>query len=255
METRPIPRASWFAAASFWVAVIALGYRVFFTCRCHVQVAPAYIGGTAVILGLIGLGQMWCRRGFGRAEWVLAVVGIGLGGVATWTTVPAYIRQQNEYSQPRCLNNLKMISSAMDLYVQDWDGRPPPPANWNEVCADALGRLPRKMTTSTRRDLSIYLRCVRRKEIDKPGVPTYAMNAHVVGIDLLEIANPDEVPMFFESRPGRNLVGGPGLLPDPPRHKGSHDVLFCDGHVAACSTEGMHSLSWQPKMKGTGKDE
>ena len=59
----------------------------------------------------------------------------------------------------------------------------------------------------------------------------YAFNAAVDGLPRRALDRPSDLIIIFESDAGWNAAGGPELLPDEPRHLGSDNYGFADGHA------------------------
>ncbi len=181
----------------------------------------ACAGGLVSSVLLLAAGRP--RRGL-----LAAIAAFVIGGAAALGSGPLVfaLLSQGEGITARaqssaCMSNLKQLGTALVMYTEDYDGRVPPTAGWNEplrsrvltYTSDRTGKLP-------------LLECPAAPA----GTPSYAMNASLAGVRLGEIDAPERAAALFDSKPGRNLAGGPELLPQPVRHRGDN-IAFADGHV------------------------
>jgi hypothetical protein len=113
----------------------------------------------------------------------------------------------------------------------------PPSEHWNEVIA---GRV-RRLWPDASPDVPL-LECPAERTI---GTPSYAMNSRLAGADLRALESPASVATVFDSRPGRNLSGGPERLPPEPRHSGGDMIGCADGRVKVFR-RGSDPVRWSP---------
>lgn len=129
---------------------------------------------------------------------------------------PVFERSRASARKAICLSNTKNLSLAMQMYLEDYNGRFPEADRWVEALAEYM------------RDESV-LKC---PDDDSEGRCSYGMNAALSGKTLDEIGDPSGVVVFFETAsPGDNPVGGAADIVDPPRHLGGNNYGFTDGHV------------------------
>lgn len=139
--------------------------------------------------------------------WLLLVLGGNLIDIS-WL-LPA--KQMPPVAE--CAAQLKQLSTALQMYCQDNDGRLPPGDAW----ADGLLRYTRD---------SDLLICPSR-----PGLLSgYAFRSEFARLPLNRIPVPEETPLLFESVLGvPNAAGGLESFTAP--HRGKGNVVFADGHV------------------------
>jgi len=114
-----------------------------------------------------------------------------------------------------CEEQLRQLSSAIQLYAASSDDMLPDPARWLDQIAMYLPQPAR-------------LHCPADA---KPGV-SYAMNRNLAGKRRREVANPTMVPLLFESGlHARNAADTGQSWPDPAWHPGGVLVLYLDGSV------------------------
>lgn len=191
------------------------------------------IGLVAIVFGVIAIALTPNRkRALGLVT--LAVLGIILNCllIAFLITNTSNYRQGNESS--RCMMNVRQLGIAMLLYAGDHSDRLPPPDKWNDA-----------IKVNYIKHGGILL-CPSEKDND---LPCYAMNAQLKGLRLKDVADPASTVLVFESRPGRNLYGGPELFPRKPRHRDYYIIAFADGRVNALTKDYIKKLNWNPKKK------
>ncbi len=79
------------------------------------------------------------------------------------------------------------------------------------------------------------------------------MNSRLGGLSERDVADSPDTVLYFESIPGRNLHGGPELLPAEPRHEQGYLIAFVDGHVEFVPKSEIGKLKWVPKPAGSSK--
>lgn len=172
----------------------------------------------------------------------MAIAGIIIGGLITLValiaflvafliggiSIPAFERGRENARRASCLNNVKQLGMAMQMYSSDYDSHFPAADKWNE-------------------SLRPYYK--NRKVLvcpsDKTGGPSYGMNDLISSLSQADVASPAQVVSFFDSMPGRNKADGAMLLPTPPRHPDGNNVGFVDGHATPVSDP--ETLNWDPK--------
>ena len=167
----------------------------------------------------------------------LAVAGIVIGALATLILpifaailFPVFNRARHAAQTTACINNVKQISVAMNMYVSDYDSKFPPAGNWNDAIKPYL-----KNTN------------VWKCPADNTDGPSYAMNNQLNGIAGSKVLSPADTVMLFESQPGKNRAGGPELLPSEPQHSSGDIIGYGDFHVAHVERANENSLNWNPK--------
>jgi len=128
---------------------------------------------------------------------------------------PVFERARASAQKSVCLSHTKHLSLAMQMYVEDNEGRFPEADRWVEALAEYLN------------DES--LKC---PEDDSEALCSYGMNAALSGRSVGELENPAEIVVFFETAtPGDNPVGGAEDVVSPPRHPNGNSYGFADGHA------------------------
>jgi prepilin-type processing-associated H-X9-DG protein len=125
-----------------------------------------------------------------------------------------------------CLANLKGLGSCLALYAYDYNDVYPPAERWCDAIVDAFG--------SFDSGVENLLRCPRAKI----GPCNYALNPN---------AGPRQardVVLLFESKPGWNQSGGPGLLTTENHQGKGCSIVFADLHVEFVKTEDLGRLKW-----------
>lgn len=159
-----------------------------------------------------------------------AVVGVLLVlGILGAALVSVFVHLRAEARRMTCVQSLKMLSTTLMMYTDDWNGRFPPPGRWNDlICVYPNG---------TR--FTDY--CPNREKYG----PTYAMNSGLAPIARAKIKDTGRTVGLFESVVGENLVGGPEIMPQLARHSGRNSICLVDGHVDCISQTEARKLIWR----------
>ena len=182
----------------------------------------------------------------------LGVIGIGLAVLFVAAVLyPVIVSEPPTSHRRSCLNNLKIIGMALNMYQTDWDGfMPIVPAGQRAPENEAW---PGKVVPYMR-DAGV-LRCTRGPD-DRL---TYSFNPQLSGIKSKDIVGPVEVAMVFDSvsdSPMNNNLNGDSVwMPEdgglPPvgsfvgivgegrefpkwvtlNHEDSNNVCYADGHA------------------------
>jgi len=146
----------------------------------------------------------------------------------------------------RCRTHVKLLLRALELYVGDNDGRYPVSATWCDALLPYVGNKKRLVCPE-----APDLRC------------GYAYNASLSAADATAVT-PDTgranaLVVFFESDVGWNARGGPGILPEKPRHYSSGADIYglAGSNVVSGSrsrherlSDGTEVWSRQPSQEG-----
>ena len=129
-----------------------------------------------------------------------------------------------------CLSTIKQLNLAMNQYAYDYDDHFPPASAWNEAI------------------LKTYM---RRSQFEGcPGTPgedpDFAMNAGLSSYSAKNVERQYETVLIYESISGKNMAGGPELLPKPGRHMRGNNIGFVDGHAEWYKDGTYSQLSWKP---------
>ncbi len=149
---------------------------------------------------------------------LLAMSSLCLCGVLILGAIlfPVFAQAREKARATGCLANLNQLSTAMQMYLVDYDNRFPAAAAWGDLL------------TPYAKDWRMF-RC--------PSVPEgkfgYAMNSDLSRKALEKIAQPEQVPMLYDSTKLEwNAHDAFASLPDPPRHRNyGNTVAYADGHA------------------------
>jgi hypothetical protein len=112
-----------------------------------------------------------------------------------------------------CLDHMKQLSLAVQMYAADYDAFPMA-EQWTEVFVAAY--IDQKQ-----------LRCPEAKGL----MCAFAYNNSLSRLSTTLVPAPAETIAFFESDKGWNAAGGAELLTDVPRHFRGDNLGFADGHA------------------------
>lgn len=225
-------KISGLAIASLVLAIVGV-----VTCVGIVVLAP--IG---LILGIIAMVQIGrnpqALRGMG-----MAIAGVVISGIAILVipilaaiALPVLTQARGRAQQTACLSNVKQLSVAMAMYLDDYEDRFPQATNWNDVLQPYTRQL-----LASKGGNKVWV-CPSAKTEE----PCYAMNGLLDSIQRRDVRWPADTVSIFESVPGKNRAGGKELLPSPPRHPVGRTVGYVDGHVRFVSDPATESLNWDP---------
>ncbi len=190
---------------------------------------PFLLLGAGGILGLFYLL-------YPRAYWPIRHRAIGAGALAVLAGGSLVWDAAIERSQDRrpselkaeCLAHVSALTKALTLYADEY-GHFPGVGSWREAAW--------MNTEHYGRDI---FSCPAA-----PGTPaTYAYNKELRDISPVGVAIPERVVVLFETNTGPGATGGPGLLPDEPRHFGGDNYGFADGHVQWIRRKKLPDGSW-----------
>lgn len=231
-----------------WVAAVALLLAIAAETVNGTVRYPALplmlLGPAGTVLGIVALVQSARRGQYGRwIAWSAVIWGL-------WTSWVALIVKplDDDRTIPRevaCLENLRSLGQAADLYCQDYNDSFPQTVNWNSSLAHYLDRINNDPRNGGPTPSRYRLICQRVGG----NVPCYAMNSSLASVTKSKVASPDWTPLFFDSIPGHNQAGGKSLLPNPPRHPyDSNMITRVDGSTGSVRPEDVRRLHWQPKQ-------
>ena len=146
-----------------------------------------------------------------------------------------YIRYQAAGGhQAICPMNLHGLGRAMKLYAEQNEGKSPFQSNWCDILVDELWMTPKALVCP-----------------EGQAEPcSYALNRNVVGLQKA----PDDMVVFFDSKPGWNQVGGAELLA-PENHGGKGcNILFGNFEVKFVRKADFGALRWNPEKTGQTDD-
>lgn len=163
-----------------------------------------------------------------------------------------------------CHGNLEILSSALDMYLDDYGNTFPIANTW---CDGLYPYIQQRIASWEPEDMDAEIRGM----LVCPAVPDlvcgYAFNAALSGASYDAIEEPKEhTVVLFESDWGWNAAGGPELLPDEPRHLGGENYLVLAGpawyHRPGADmprwrrdkdVREYSGLRWQPELRENGQ--
>lgn len=169
--------------------------------------------------------SLWRGRGF---TWIGMLVALFVIIIIAAILFNVFAQDRNGgYSQT--LENLKRLANANALYAEDFDGRLPVAERWMDSIVSREGQYPIAEETLIDPELS------ERKD----GQYGFAFYQPLSSIEIASVANPQEVPMLFQSTLlERNATGDLTTLPDPARNGRVNHVALLDTSVR----------SWRPPL-------
>ncbi|UCC68818.1 MAG: hypothetical protein JSV79_02495 [Armatimonadota bacterium] len=191
---------------------------------------------TVSIVALV-LGELRGAAGRGRA---LAVSGIAVSFLVGYVVLMAYpvlLRENVSAHKAVCLSNVKNLTLALQMYLEDSGDVFPPSAGWCESVEPYIQN-------------EDVFRCPAAKVRDL--ACAYAYNTSVAGVPLERFVAPADTVAIFESDAGWNAAGGRELLAEEPRHLRGDNLGFADRHAAWCNRQRLLSqeeaaLRWGPE--------
>jgi uncharacterized membrane protein len=210
------PRATPVRPALSSLAVASLVLAALAFAPFGLVTAPA-----AVVVGVIALIQIGRSRGRLRGQ---GLAGVGILVSASLMALTVWMIAAREGTANRkitCLAHMKDLAVATQMYLEDYDNRFPPAAEWCE----SLKEYARSRTEVFHCPAARNLECA------------YAYNATLSARMYDQLADAARLPVVFESDRGWEAAGGPELVPPEPRHFGGDNLGFADGHAAWMSRQ------------------
>jgi prepilin-type processing-associated H-X9-DG protein len=143
--------------------------------------------------------------------------------------LPALAKAKQRALTIQCVNNVKQLSLAAQMYANDHQQHFPSAEKWCDDLKTYLGG-----------NQSVY-RCPAGNPSDRCD---YAFNSKLAGLDPKNVS--PQTVLFFETDPGWNASGGPELMLNPSRHGRTFAVAFADGHIEQLTAAGLAGLRWDP---------
>lgn len=188
----------------------------------------------AILCGIIALVKISASKGQLKGSG-LAVAGLVIPVVLTFILplflaimLPALSKARETEKYMVCATNLKALSTAMIVYMNDYDDRVPTPEQWCDLLIQKADVSPN------------CFRCPSAPDIDFG----YAINKNLYTSNLRQMDA--QMVMLFEANLGRNGVGG--LEDVVCRHcRGGQkacNIAFADGHTELVTEERIAGLKW-----------
>lgn len=188
----------------------------------------------AIICGIIALvkisksnGQLK-GSGFAIAGLVIPVVFTLIMPILAAILMPALARTKMVAQRVVCSTNMKALSTAMMVYMNDYDEKYPTPELWCDLLIQKADVSPKS------------LQC----PLDPEGSFSYAINKNVYGIEPGQV--PAQMVVLFEADLGRNGVGGPEDIAFRHDQHGQYgcNIAYADGHVEFVIEDRIADLQW-----------
>jgi len=230
METDLIRPSCWVKG----LAVIAIIFSLFgllvaaFPCICRgIAYDWIFLEAIALALGIVvvaGRSEKWMTM-------IIISIVISLSYFGTLTADD--YRERKSLEPSSCRSNLRSLGVSMSMYCQENNDRFPPPEKWSDNLS--------KYTNG-----EITFLCPSQEDRTRP---SYAMNEQLKGLRCEDVVDPEHTVFLFESKPGKNMHGGPELLADKPPHYERYNVLFLDDQAKILTRSEILKLNWDPKKK------
>ena len=165
----------------------------------------------------------------GLPGWAWALIGCGVGvpllsvPILAAILFPVFAQARDKAQQISCLSNLRQQGVAMQMYIQDNDGRLTPE---NSRWMNLLGNYVRKTDVFT---------CPGAKSGGSPDdFPGYAMFPGLSGQKYTFIKDPEAAPLIFDtSVRGRNAYADPETQATFRHGNRVCNSVYLDGHAKA----------------------
>ncbi len=214
------PKTSGVAIASFVMGLLS------FCGLWPILGLPAIICGIIALVNISKSNGQLKGTGFAVTGLVIPVV---LGPMMLAILMPALARVKEKAMTIVCATNMKVLSTAMTVYMNDYDDEFPTSQQWCDLLMQEAGVPQQSFQCSA----------------DREAMFGYAINKNVYGVERGEIDT--QMVVLFESNLGRNGVGG--LQDVALRHRGfggqmGCNIVFVDGHTEFVTEEGIAELRW-----------
>jgi prepilin-type processing-associated H-X9-DG protein len=138
---------------------------------------------------------------------------------------PVFAKAREKARQTACLSNLKLVSLGMLAYMQDYDQKLPPSANWMDNVGAFQAVDPNRGTVDP-------FKCPAA-----PAPPTggtnYAFDSRLSQKNPFAMTtSAQQMTLLYDSTNTARNAADPGTsLPIPGRHANGNNVAFADGHA------------------------
>ncbi len=232
---RAAPRGGGGKTSGMAIASLVLGLLGLLTCG-----STSFIG---LILGIAALSQLNNNpelegRGIAVGGIVSSSVIIGLGVILAVILYPVFNMGRQIAYTGVCMANQQQIANALEMYVQDNEGKfPPADGNWTDLLRD-YG--PGGSSDTSRNPQNLW-NCPATPRPGNGSNPEFGVNAALLGQPLNTVASPEQVLMIADSTSSSHQLKSTGDI-DMVRHawrKDKNDTMrkgvvgvYADGHAA-----------------------
>ncbi len=214
------PKTSGLAIASLVLAIFSL--------LCF-----PFAGIAAIICGIIALVKINTHQlkgtGFAIAGIVIPVIMVPF---MLAILMPALSKVKHIAQTVVCETNLIGLSSAMTVYMNDYEDAYPTPEAWCDLLMQEVDVSPKSLQCPSGPELAFG----------------YAMNEHLRNLSesAVEPVAAGQLVVLFEADLGKNGVGGPDDLVLRHERNGQLgcNILFADGHTEFVSEDRIDDLKW-----------
>lgn len=194
------------------------------------------------------------RRGFTLIE--LLVV-IAILAILAAILFPVFARAREKARQTTCLSNLKQLGTALQMYVQDYDGMTPPHNDDDGSTGWRWFQFPILLTPYTKNYQ--ILRCPSDQGWTRPETgatgrwASYPVNHAVPARSDAQFEAPAETIVLVDGQDGDLGLDNDSARPDHPdyshvdayyRHNDGMNVNFYDGHAKWYRPESLDTPMW-----------
>lgn len=192
----------------------------------------------AIICGIIALVKISnnkpCLKGTGLAVTgivipAVMIIFIPIIAMLLAILMPALSKTKMIAQRVVCGTNLKGLSTAMIVYMNDYDDQYPTQDQWCDLLMQEADVSPKSFQCP----------------LDPEGAFSYAINENLYKIEYNKLP-PHQMVAIFEASLGRNGVGGSDdlVMRHDQNQRGGCNIGFADGHVEFVRAEDIPDLQW-----------
>ena len=216
------PKTCGLAIASLAMGILSLFCSIF-------RAVPAIICGIIALVKISKSNGQLKGNGFAIAGiTVPAIVMLLVLPMTLAILMPALSQTKRIAQRVVCATNIQGLSTAMIVYMNDYDEQFPAPERWCDLLIQEADVSP------------MSFRC----PLDPEGTFGYAINENLYKLEPGEV--PPQMVMLFEADLGRNGVGGSEdlVIRHDELNNHGYNVAFADGHVDFITEDRIASLQW-----------
>ena len=216
------PKTCGLAIASLVMGILSLFCSLF-------MAIPAIICGIIALVKISKSNGQLKGNGFAVAGIAVpAVVMLLIGPILLAILMPAMSRAKMQAHRVVCMANMKGLSTAMIVYMNEYDDEYPTQGQWCDLLIEKAGVSPKSF------------RC----PLDPEGTFSYAINENLYELEPGQ--GGAQTVAIFEANLGRNGVGG---IDDIAFRHDQHgqsgcNITFADGHVEFVTEDRITDLQW-----------
>ena len=192
----------------------------------------------AIICGIIALVKISnnkpCLKGTGLAVTgivipAVMIIFIPIIAMLLAIMMPALAKTKMIAQRVVCSTNMQGLSTAMIVYMNDYDDKYPTPEQWCDLLMQEADVSPKSFQCP----------------LDPEGAFSYAINENLYKIEYNKLP-PHQMVAIFEASLGRNGVGGSDdlVMRHDQNQRGGCNIAFADGHVEFVTEDRIGDLQW-----------